>query len=297
MTFTHTHTWTLSSTPDKVFRALTNPAELTQWFAEHAQIEPRVGGVYRFWGRHTIGTPPHEEARQTISRLEPNSVLAFSWPINDVDTDVTITLAPDEKGTALTITHSVSGDLGMPRQRELIDDHWRLVVGNLSKYLAGKSVAMPDYFDPAPEVRLTMTLDASPSAVFRALVEPERINRWFGTKSSVVEPRVGGRYQLNWSSNVDGKDVDEGPTKILEFVPDEKLVLDWPDWRGDTSVTGQTITFLLAPDGKGGTMLTFVHAGFGRTTDVSDYGFGWPGFMEQLKAEAETPLVTSTDDG
>jgi uncharacterized protein YndB with AHSA1/START domain len=295
MTFSHSHSWTLSSTPDKIFRALTDPAELTQWFSEHAQIEPRVGGVYRFWGRHTIGTPPHEDARQTISRFEPNSVLAFNWAINDVDTDVVITLAQDAKGTVLTITHSISGDLAVPRQRELIDDHWRLAVGNLSSYLAGKPVVMPDYFDPAPEVRLTMPLDAPPSTVFRALIEPERINRWFGTKSSVVEPRVGGRYDLNWSSNIDGKDVTEGPTKILELVPDEKLVLDWPDWRGDKSVTGQTITFLLAPDGKGGTTLTFVHAGFGRTTDVSDYGFGWPSFLEQLKAEAESGVVTPGD--
>ena len=61
--FTYTHSWTLSVPPAVVFRALTLPAELTRWFAEHAQIEPRCGGVYRFWGRHTLGTPPHDEAR------------------------------------------------------------------------------------------------------------------------------------------------------------------------------------------------------------------------------------------
>lgn len=33
------------------------------------------------------------------------------------------------------------------------------------------------------------------------------------------------------------------------------------------------IWFQLAPDG-GGTRLTFVHAGFGRTTDISDNGSG-----------------------
>ena len=43
---------------------------------------------------------------------------------------------------------------------------------------------------------------------------------------------------------------------------------------------------LLAPDAKGGTTLTFVHAGFGRTTDMSDYGFGWTHFLEQLQKEA-----------
>ena len=124
--------------------------------------------------------------------------------------------------------------------------------------------------------------------MFRALVEPERINRWFGSESSVVEPRVGGRYGLNWSYKVDGKDVAGGPTKILEIIPNEKLVLDWPDWRGDESITGQTITFLLAPSGSGGTTLTFIHAGFGRTTDMSDFGFGWKYFLDLLNKEASS---------
>jgi hypothetical protein len=47
----------------------------------------------------------------------------------------------------------------------------------------------------------------------------------------------------------------------------------------------QTITFLLAPDGTDGTVLTFVHAGFGRTTDMSDYRLGWRVFLDQLQKE------------
>ncbi len=283
--FTHTHSWTLPATPDVVFHALIDPAELRKWFAEDVQIEPKADGVYRFWGRHTLGTPAHDAARQTITRFEPNSALAFSWPINEVDTDVTFALEPVDDGTKLTMTQDVSGDLLVPRQRALIDDHWRLAIGNLASHLSGVAPIKPDYFDPTPEVRITIPIDAPPSAVFRALLEPEALNRWMGAQSAVVEPRVGGKYKLNWSYQIDGADVAGGPTTILEMIPDEKLVLDWPDYRGDTSVPNQTITFLLAPDGKGGTMLTFVHAGFTRTTDMSDYGFGWTGLLDALKKE------------
>lgn len=146
--FTHTHSWTLAATPDVVFRALTDPAELKQWFAEDVQIEPKVNGVYRFWGRHTLGTPAHDAARQTITRFEPNTALAFSWPINEVNTDVTIALSPAEMGTTLTLTHDVSGDLGVPHQRELIAGLWRLAIGNLTAHLAGGAPSMPDYFNP-----------------------------------------------------------------------------------------------------------------------------------------------------
>ena len=289
--FTYTHSWTLSAPPADVFRAISDPAELTRWFAEHAQVEPRRNGVYRFWGRHTLGTPPHEDARQTLTRFEPNTALAFDWPINSADSSVTMALSPHEKGTTLTLTHQVSGDLQVPRQRELIDDHWRLAMSNLSAHLAGKPAPMPDYFDPAPQVRMIVSVDAPPADVFRALIEPERINRWFGARSAVVEPRVGGRYALNWRYKVDGENVIGGPTKILELVPDEKLVLDWPDWRGDASVAGQTISFLLAPDGVRRTTLIFVHAGFGRTSDMGDYGSGWASLLELLKKESEADVA------
>jgi uncharacterized protein YndB with AHSA1/START domain len=144
--FTYAHDFILAAAPDRVFRALIDPAELTRWFAEHAQIEPRRDGVYRFWGRHTLGTPSQDSARQTITTFQPNEALGFLWPVNEVDTEVTMTLVPDESGTRLTLSHAVSADLGVPRQRELIDDHWRRAMGNLSTHLAGGAATLPDYF-------------------------------------------------------------------------------------------------------------------------------------------------------
>jgi uncharacterized protein YndB with AHSA1/START domain len=110
-------------------------------------VEPRVGGVYRFWGRHTLGTPPQDAARQVITHLKPDALLAFDWPINDVDTDVAITLEPATEGTTLSLTHRVSGDLHLPRQQDQIADHWRIAIGNLIAYLGGGTVTLPDYFD------------------------------------------------------------------------------------------------------------------------------------------------------
>ena len=139
-------------------------------------------------------------------------------------------------------------------------------------------------------LRIDRVIDAPPEVVFRALVEPERVARWFGagggSDSAVVEPRVGGRYDVGWQYRVDGRDVHGGPTRVLDIVPDEGLVLDWPDWRGDASVVGQRIEFHLVPNG-GGTRLTFVHAGFGRAADVGDYGFGWGELLDGLRSEAE----------
>ena len=285
MSWTHEHSCTLTASPHLVFRALTDRGELTRWFAEHASPGTGPGATFRFWGRHTLGAPSEAEATQRITRFEPGAALGFTWRIYHTETEVTITLAAESDGTGakLTLRHQIEGELDVPRARELIDDLWKFSLGNLSCHLAGgQGIVLPDYTDPAPAVRLTIMIDASPEAVFRALIEPEAINRWFGTSSAVVEPQQGGRYDLNWQYKVDGRDVHGGPTTILEFVPYRKLVLDWPDWRGDATVTGQTITWLLEPVGSR-TRVTLIHAGFSRTTDISDYPFGWVYFLDELK--------------
>ncbi len=289
MTWTHEHSCKLPASAERVFRALTHREELTCWFAEHAAPGTTSGGSFRFWGRHTLGVPSAMDATQQLTRFEPDTAVGFTWRLYQVETEVTIVLAADGDGTStkLTLRHEIHCDLGVTRGRELIDDLWKFTLGNLACHLAGGAgIVLPDYADPAPEVRMTITIDASPEAVFRALIEPEAINRWFDTTSAIVEPQVGGRYDLQWKYKVDGQEVHGGPTKILEIVPSRKLVLDWPDWRGDSTVTGQTITWLLEPSGSA-TQVTFIHAGFGRTTDISDYPFGWVYFLAELTKVAQ----------
>ena len=36
MSFTHEHSWKLRASPERVMSALTESAQLTRWFAEHA---------------------------------------------------------------------------------------------------------------------------------------------------------------------------------------------------------------------------------------------------------------------
>lgn len=74
--------------------------------------------------------------------------------------------------------------------------------------------------------------------------------------------------------------------EILELIPNEKIAFSWPDWRGDTSVPVQSVSWMLEPEGEG-TKVTLIHSGFVRTVDLSDYPFGWGHFMDKLKAVAE----------
>ena len=36
----------IKATPEEVFRAITDPAQIVKWFAPEARVDPRVGGEY-----------------------------------------------------------------------------------------------------------------------------------------------------------------------------------------------------------------------------------------------------------
>ena len=93
-----------------------------------------------------------------------------------------------------------------------------------------------------------------------------------------------GTCSYGWRYDIEGRSVEGGPTKILELVENEKLVTDWPDWRGEPDQPTTRVTWLLEPLGDGKvTRLTIVNDGFGAPVDRSDYQQGWFGFADQLR--------------
>ncbi len=284
MTFSHEYVATVDASPERVFEALTSPPDLSKWFAENVAIEAAPNGTFRFSGRGA-----YAPVSGRLTRFEPAKALAFQYPIEGVDGEATLTLEPDAKAgaTKLSVKHTLSAPPSIARGKELVDDLWRLAFSNLSCHLTkgGAGVLLVDFGDPKPEVRLSIYIEAPPESVFRGLVDPELLDRWVA-KKAVVDLRVGGRYSFGWSHEEAGKTVDGGPTKILELVANEKLVVDWPDWRGDASVPAQRLTYLLVPEGSG-TRVTLIHEGFVRPADVSDYSGGWLWFAGRLKETVE----------
>ena len=281
MEWIHEHHWTLEASPARVFRALTTTEELTAWFAEAAEVGDRVGGPYRFWGRHTLGTPGASEADQRITALEVDRHLAYRWRLLGVASEVALTLEAKGEATVLRIRHALGDALGVPRERELVDDWWRFSAGNLATHLAGGEVMRVDFDDPAPEVRLSVRIDAPPAAVFRALTDPAQVAQWFHGTAPTIDARPGGSWNLGMSYTVDGRTVESAPQRITAFEQDRALHIVWPDWRGQAEVPDQEIAFRLTPEG-GGTRLDFVHRGFGRAADISDYPFGWGYFLGEI---------------
>lgn len=285
---------TLPATPDRVWAAWTDTTALRAWFAEHAEVEPRAGGAFRFWGSHTLGTPEAHEATQTLELVEADARLVFVWTWLGVATRVEVTLEADEwkpwpmgsdpprrepqPGCKVTVRQTFAGALPVEKAVALVDDHWRLALGNLFGYLDGGPVVLPDYTEPTVEVRLSLFIEAAPSAVFRALLEPALLDRWLAMGAR-VDARVGGGIDLGWG-NAEGEE-SSFPLRILEFVPDRRLVLSWPDWRGLADEPDTRVAWDLAPE-DGGTRVEFLHGGFQRPVDRGDYQQGWFDFFQGM---------------
>jgi uncharacterized protein YndB with AHSA1/START domain len=296
---THEFSFRLPVTTQRAFAALTQAEELKVWFAEHVEVEQFPGGAYRFWGRHTFGTPTQVDATQKLLRFEAPRQIAYSWTIQGRPSEVSLMLEAipgDAMGVTLKGKHVFPGVPHIDRAKDMVDDLWRLHCGNLHSYVkCGTGMLLPDYTNASPTIRLSILVDAPREKVFHALMDPNTLNRWVAS-AAVVEPRIGGRYSYGWSYDHGGVTVAGGPSRILELVENERLVTDWPDWRGNTSVPMQQITWLLESVGRQ-TRVTLIHSGFVRAVDFSDYPFGWGSFLERLKLAAEgkeIPLDTAS---
>lgn len=82
---------------EKVWRAVTEPAQLSQWFPARMEMDLRVGGKIRFVFDAGEG-PPSDGA---ILELDPPRVFAYTWG----DAVLRWELRPDGHGCLLVFTH------------------------------------------------------------------------------------------------------------------------------------------------------------------------------------------------
>jgi uncharacterized protein YndB with AHSA1/START domain len=93
------HEETYPHPPERVWRALTDPAELGAWLMP-TDFAPRAGHKFSFDARPTLGVIDAE-----VLDVEPPRLLRCRWSGVFGHTVVTFTLTPDGAGTRLRITH------------------------------------------------------------------------------------------------------------------------------------------------------------------------------------------------
>ena len=95
----------LRHSPQKVWRALTDPSLLAEWLLPIAEGALERGSAF------TFKTEPHPGWDGTVNcrvlESEPQKRLSYTWVVGDaIDTVVTFTLAPTPSGTRLSLVQS-----------------------------------------------------------------------------------------------------------------------------------------------------------------------------------------------
>jgi uncharacterized protein YndB with AHSA1/START domain len=259
------------ASPKVVYEALTDPAALRVWLAEHADVD--LPGKYEFWGRFTPdGAEPHQRVLHVDERT-----IRFAWTLDGVETTTQIEVAEDEDGTLVTLSQS-----DLPSFEDVLADKagargalqtfWSLAIANLADYLAGRELT-PTCDFTSSELHASVVIDAAPDTVFDSMIQPEVFRKWFGANVD-IEPYVGGRFAMG------GFELDPGGAKFVEFEPGRKATLLFAD--------GESTSWELeGSDGK--TRLTMMHSGFDPANPPYPGWAGWLGGIAGLRRHHELP--------
>jgi uncharacterized protein YndB with AHSA1/START domain len=122
----------IAAPPEAVFEYLTDPDKVVRWMGQEAEVEPRVGGVYRL-------TIDGNVTRGEVVQLERPRRVAFTWgwegggPVPPGSSTVVVDIEADGDGTLVRLTHR-----GLPEEaRELHGKGWDRFLPALASAASG----------------------------------------------------------------------------------------------------------------------------------------------------------------
>jgi uncharacterized protein YndB with AHSA1/START domain len=135
----------IDASPEVVFKAISDPAELTIWFPDAAILEPRTGGKFKFSFYKDSDRRPKKMDQDSFTEgkvLEfvPNKKLAYTWQHKKVpdfpETVVTWELEQVSKNkTRVTLTHSgFTGKEAIQKSAKEHNQGWSYFLGELASY-------------------------------------------------------------------------------------------------------------------------------------------------------------------
>ena len=94
----------LPHSPEKVWRALTDPVLLAEWLLPVVGLKLEPGAAFTFKAQPQPGWDGVVNCR--FREIEARRKLSYTWVVGDIDTVVTFTLTPTASGTHLSLVQS-----------------------------------------------------------------------------------------------------------------------------------------------------------------------------------------------
>ena len=94
----------LHHSPEKVWRALTDPVLLAEWLLPVLDLKLEPGAAFTFKAQPRPGWDGIVNCR--FLEIEAQRKLSYTWVVGNMDTVVTFTLTPTASGTRLSLVQS-----------------------------------------------------------------------------------------------------------------------------------------------------------------------------------------------
>lgn len=228
----------LAHSPERVWRAVTDPAELEHWFVAPVSWVPELGEVFEGEGQ-----------RGEITELEAPRVLAWTW----AQERYRIELESAGDGCLLTFTHVFDPSYGPGSQHAA---GWEAYFNRLDVHLDGGFLSEEDAHDVVPDLMRAYAREFGPLTLEDGPVL--RLERRFDHSIERVWRAITDQGELrDWFPAPDG----------LEVSASEPPALLAASWFGDE------LRFELTPDDTG-CVLVFTHAFNAREKSARDAA-GW----------------------
>jgi uncharacterized protein YndB with AHSA1/START domain len=130
----------LPHSAERVWRAITDPAEIQHWFPAAVDYEPRVGAPMSF----RFDDPDEPPTGGKVTELDPPRLFAFDWG----EEQLRFELEPADDGCRLLFTHFLSESIQAARDAA----GWEMCLQQLDRLLAGEDAEAPGV-GPTPEWR------------------------------------------------------------------------------------------------------------------------------------------------
>ena len=128
----------IDSSPEVIFKAITDPQELTQWFPDQAVFEPSIGGKVSFDFSETKSDKGGGcKVRGTIVEFIPNKKISYTWeridePSKNTKTVVTWEVEKiEDDGTRVNLKHTGFTSTDISKEH---DEGWNYFLPRLKKY-------------------------------------------------------------------------------------------------------------------------------------------------------------------
>ena len=210
---------TFDAPPTRVWKAITNVAEMRRWFFELKEFKAEAGFEFGFAVEHEGFNYVHH---CKVTKVILNQTLAFTWRYAGYEGDslVTFELFAEDENTRLRLTHT--GLETFPKipafARKNFMGGWTQLIGT----------SLKDYVENADrEIVISREFDAPRELVWEAWTNPKHVVNWWGPRgfSTAIEKmdvRPGGV----WKHVMRGPDGANYPNKSVfkEVVKPERIV-------------------------------------------------------------------------